>query len=275
VTAATLARVVRRALPLLVAVVAAATLAATAAADGDPASDILLTQNYYLPYPEPPKEATAPLKESVAAAFAKGYRVKVAVIATKTDLGTVPSLFNKPSQYAKFLGSEIKMLYVGPLLIVMPEGFGIWDGGRTTAAEERVLDTLSVKDGSPGGLAAAADEAVRKLTSTGALKSKDVLGPTLFPRSALVVPGKPVKLTYAILEDSERSREVVWVYAGKTKLATLHSPLGPALYGKPRTVRWTAPKKLPRGALRYCVRAFDAAGNRSRTACVPLGKKVS
>jgi hypothetical protein len=271
---ATLAGVVRRAVPLLAAVVAASTLAAGAAADGDPASDILLTQNYYLPYPEPPKEATDPFKQSVAAAFAKGYRVKVAIIATKTDLGTIPELFNKPSQYAKFLGSEIKMLYIGPLLIVMPEGYGIWDGGRDTAAEERVLASLSVKDGSPGGLAAAADEAVRKLTETGALKSKDILGPTLFPRTALVVPGKRVKLTYAILEDSERSRELVWVYAGKEKLATLRSPLGQALYGKPRTVTWRAPKKLPRAALRYCVRSFDAAGNRSRTACVPLGKKI-
>ena len=84
-----------------------------------------------------------------------------------------------------------------------------------------------------------------------------------------------MKLTYAILEDSERSRETITVYAGKDVLAKLRSPPAQALYGKAHTVTWKAPKKLPRGALRYCVRAFDAAGNRSRTACIPLGKKVS
>jgi len=43
-------------------------------------------------------------------------------------LGAIPSLFNKPNQYARFLGFELSAGFIGPLLIVMPSGFGIWDG---------------------------------------------------------------------------------------------------------------------------------------------------
>src|SRR5262249_49953284 len=39
-------------------------------------------------------------------------------IATRTDLGSVPSLFGKPKAYAQFLGEEIRSFYTGPLLVV-------------------------------------------------------------------------------------------------------------------------------------------------------------
>ena len=52
----------------------------------------------------------------------RGYRVKVAVIASGADLGAIPSLFGKPTEYSRFLGVELSMYYVGPLLIVMPAG---------------------------------------------------------------------------------------------------------------------------------------------------------
>jgi hypothetical protein len=255
------------------ATLAAAVLASTAAADGDPASDILLTQDVYVPYPAPSTSVTDPLMKTVAAAFAKGYRVKVAVIATKTDLGSVPELYDKPKEYAKFLGTEIEQLYAGPLLIVMPAGYGVYDAGRSTVAEERVLESLGVEEKSADGLVAAADAAVRKLTETGALKSKDIRPPAVFPRTAVVEPGRTVKLTYSVLEDSERSKEIVKVYAGKKRLAVMRTKLKLALYTKPRVVRFTAPKPLPHGAFRYCVAATDAAGNRSRTACMPLAVK--
>src|SRR5438093_1094227 len=92
-------------------------VAGAARADGDPASDVLYIQDTFLPYPPPPKATVAALKRNVAAAYAKGYRVKVAVIATAYDLGAVPALFNKPKAYAKFLGQEISSIFVGPLLI--------------------------------------------------------------------------------------------------------------------------------------------------------------
>jgi hypothetical protein len=260
----------RRACSLAIAALFAAAIAPGALADGDPASDVLLSQNVYFPYPSPPKEASSPLERSVDAAFAKRHRIKVAVIATKIDLGSVPSLFGKPNRYAKFLGTELQQFYGGPLLIVMPAGFGIYDLGRSTAAEERVLDRLPLKDRSPAGLVAAAAVAVEKLTAAGALASRDIRAPIIFPQSATVRPGRRVKLTFSVIEDSERARFAVTVYAGKKRIASLRSPLRRTTYAKPRSVSWTAPSPLPRGRFRYCVLGRDAAGNRSRTACAPL-----
>ena len=130
---------------LAAAILAGVLLALTcsaARADGDPASDTLIFQNVFLPYPTPPKEITKPLAAAVSDVYAKSYRVKVAVIASPQDLGAVPSLFDKPVEYAQFLGTELGLYYIGPLLIVMPAGYGIYDGGRTVVAEETVLAKL-------------------------------------------------------------------------------------------------------------------------------------
>jgi hypothetical protein len=54
-------------------------------------------------------------------------------------MGSVTALFRRPTRYAHFLGLELRQLYQGPLLIVMPNGYGIYDGGRSTRAEARVL----------------------------------------------------------------------------------------------------------------------------------------
>src|SRR5207302_5619504 len=76
--AATLRPVPRRS--LAAAILAAALLAltcSTARADGDPASDTLIFQNVFLPYPPPPGAITKPLAAAVRNVYAKGYRVKV------------------------------------------------------------------------------------------------------------------------------------------------------------------------------------------------------
>ena len=77
---------------LAAAILAGVLLALTcsaARADGDPASDTLIFQNVFLPYPTPPKEITKPLAAAVSDVYAKSYRVKVAVIASPQDLGAV------------------------------------------------------------------------------------------------------------------------------------------------------------------------------------------
>ena len=71
---------------------------------------MLYLKNVFLPYPAPSAGAARSIHEAVASAYAKRYRVKVAVIATASDLGSVPSLFGKPTQYAKFLGAGAKTL---------------------------------------------------------------------------------------------------------------------------------------------------------------------
>ena len=82
--------------------------------------------------------------------YARGDRVKVALIHTAEDLGAIPSLFGQPGEYAHFLGVELGLWYVGPLLVVMPAGFGVYDGGRSTAAAEQVLRSVDPADGEAG-----------------------------------------------------------------------------------------------------------------------------
>src|SRR5438876_401116 len=57
-----------------VAVLALA-LVSGAAADGDPASDVLLTQNAFFPSPAPSAGAQQDLNQAIAVAYAKSYRV--------------------------------------------------------------------------------------------------------------------------------------------------------------------------------------------------------
>jgi len=241
----------------------------TALADGDPASDVLPVQNIFTPYP-PPANAKA-LTASVDKVFQSGHRVRVAVIVTRRDLGSIPSLFGKANAYARFLGQEIGSFYAGPLLIVMPSGFGIYDGRRSTTPEAGVLAKLKVDGSSASTLVASATTAVDALAAAGALNSPDILPPSAYPVEPTVHPGKSVNITYHVLEDSERSSEVVTVYDGAKVLAVLHSPMRFADYNTPRSVRWDVPADVPRKGLKFCIVATDAAGNREQQpACSPI-----
>src|SRR5262249_17353430 len=76
---------------------------ATALADGDPASDFLLSQTTFLPFDSNiSKEDGDRLNELVAEAKKRGYTIRVAIIGKPFDLGAVPSLWAKPKTYARF-----------------------------------------------------------------------------------------------------------------------------------------------------------------------------
>jgi len=260
--------------PFLVSALIAAAIAGGAVggalADGDPASDVLYVQDVFLPYPPPPKATVAALKRSVAAAYAKRYRVKVAVIASASDLGAVPELFNKPKAYAKFLGQEISPIFVGPLVIVMPAGFGVYDGGRSTAAEERVLGSLDIAGPSADDLTQTATIAVQKLTVAGALRSKDIRPPQVYPQPATGRRGTTVRLKYSVLDDSERTKDVVRISAGATVKAVLRTPVRTAVYARPHSVTWRIPTSLKPGMLRFCIVATDPTGNKNAPVCTQL-----
>jgi hypothetical protein len=115
-------------------VLAALLAPAAARAAGDPASDYLLTQAVFTPIDVTlPPASVEQLAEIQRDAKAKGYEVRVALIATRYDLGAVPTLFEKPQVYARFLWQEIRFVYHGPLLVVMPNGYGYWEqGGKVT-----------------------------------------------------------------------------------------------------------------------------------------------
>jgi hypothetical protein len=115
-----------RLLPVIAVAAALALVApAPALADGDPASDVLLLQDVYLPYapgvPGPLGSAITTLLKTTRKA---GFALKVAIIATPQDLGAVPQFFGKPQQYAPFLQREIAFNSKVPLLVVMAAGYG-------------------------------------------------------------------------------------------------------------------------------------------------------
>lgn len=159
-----------RAFCTLAFLVAAVVVAAPAArADGDPASDWLISQDVFLPF-------NSNISTGDAARFAalvrdardKGYQIKVAVIAKPYDLGTVGVLYRKPQQYARFLGQELFFVWKERLLIVMPNGYGISRIGRPIARERRALAALPRASSTRGtDLLAAATTAVERLAGAG------------------------------------------------------------------------------------------------------------
>lgn len=257
----------------LLAILIAASIAPTALADGDPASDVLPTMDVYFPLSVPSGDAASALSSAVSQVYAGGDRVKVAVIATVDDMGAIPSLFNMPKPYARFLGQELAGFYEGPLLIVMPSGFGIYDGGRSTGAEGAVLEGLSVSGSSPDALTRSAAAAVQKLQSAGALKSADVRPPYVYPDVVTVRPGKTVDLTFRLLDDSEHARASITITSGSKTIASFRSPALTAVYTKQQSVSWPVPKNVPTKGLELCLAAVDGSGNHSTPDCVPIKVK--
>jgi len=139
--------------------------ASVARADGDPASDVLVTESVFVPWDagiSPAQEAR--LEGVLAAATRAGFPIRVAVIASTTDLGTVTPLWNDPRAYALYLGTELSLVYKGQVLVVMPDGIGVYPGARRPSeAEVAAAATLPA----PGRrLVSAAEAAVQRLAAS-------------------------------------------------------------------------------------------------------------
>ena len=132
-------------------------------ADGDPASDVLASQAVYVPGDGgfAPSQ-TAQLSALVAEAQRAGVPIRVALIATQADLGSVTELWRQPRNYARFLGQELAQVYRGTLIVAMPAGFGIVsvggapargqvgvaaDHGPLVPATMRVVQAVAATDG--------------------------------------------------------------------------------------------------------------------------------
>lgn len=171
------------------ALVGAGALApAQAGADADPASDTLLAQDIFLPAPQGPSKAVSTaLAATVRRARAAGYPLKVAVIATPTDLGGVPQLFGRPQEYADFLAREIALNpdAKGPLLVVMPEGYGVHNAGPNAG---KAIDSLLPPGSTPDDLGrSAVDATVRLAGEAGHRVAKSKLPGKSSGSSALVI----------------------------------------------------------------------------------------
>jgi cytochrome oxidase Cu insertion factor (SCO1/SenC/PrrC family) len=148
-------------------------------ADGDPASDYLYTQPVFMPAGTAPA-VQAPVRSAIAASDHAGAPIKVAVIGSAYDLGSITPLWRRPQTYARFLGVELSYRYRGLLLIVMPNGFGLYEGGSSVATEQRALTGVRIATGTTG-LAAAAAAAVRRLA---AVRGHPIAGVAGLPRAS-------------------------------------------------------------------------------------------
>jgi hypothetical protein len=183
----------------VLAVAAALAVApAPAMADGDPASDVLLLQDVYLPYapgvPAPLGKAITNLLKTTRKA---GFQLKVAIIAQPQDLGAVPQFYGHPQSYAPFLEREIAFNTKKPLLVVMAAGYG---GAALPSGTETALQGLEAPAAGTGdALGRAAVTAILKLAKAAghpvpAPKLPTATGGGGGSTSPLVVFGVPVAL---------------------------------------------------------------------------------
>jgi hypothetical protein len=167
---------------LLACALAAGYISAPARADGDPASDYLIGQQVFLGYDAKiPASLESKLVAAVASANKNGFPVKVALIWSRYDMGSVPELFNKPQTYARFLDAEDSKCWWGGacgsgrfktttrLVVVMPDGLGFAQWKHSPKAGYRTLAGIRVTQ-TPSGLATAATTAVVKLASAAGVK---------------------------------------------------------------------------------------------------------
>jgi cytochrome oxidase Cu insertion factor (SCO1/SenC/PrrC family) len=175
---------------LVAAVAAVGVFASTARADGDPASDYLLSQQvFFSSLPSSGSSSERQLAATVSAANRAGFAIRVAVISSSYDLGSIAALWREPSLYARFLGVELSAVYKGRLLVVMPNGFGFNWPGHPTAPADRVL--ARVPAGSAGtALMSSAADAVRTLAGTSGVVLSAASASANRPASGSRSPGR-------------------------------------------------------------------------------------
>jgi cytochrome oxidase Cu insertion factor (SCO1/SenC/PrrC family)/thiol-disulfide isomerase/thioredoxin len=148
---------------VLGAILASVAVAGVARADGDPGSDVLVFQNLFVRSDAGLSvRAQAQFGGLLQSAVTAGFPVRVAIIASRYDLGAVSALWGDPRGYAQFLGTELSLAYKQRLLVVMPSGFGFTWADHATAPEYAILGRIQITPGG-GGLLAAAQMAVRGL----------------------------------------------------------------------------------------------------------------
>jgi hypothetical protein len=107
---------------LVAVVLAAGSVASVARADGDPGSDVLVYQDLFAGSSAGLSvQQQARLGDLLKAASAARFPIRVAIIASPTDLGAVTALWREPRSYARFLGLELSLAYKQRLLVVMPK----------------------------------------------------------------------------------------------------------------------------------------------------------
>jgi hypothetical protein len=143
-----------------------------ALADGDPASDYLITQQLFVSFKATFSDSNVTrLRALLDDSKRQGFPLKVAVIAGRYDLGSVPSLFGKPQQYASFLGQEDYYFFKDELLVVMPQGYGLHKPSGVPAGDRAAVAAFPIPQTAViGPLIAAAERAVVALAERRGLR---------------------------------------------------------------------------------------------------------
>jgi len=112
-----------------------------------------------------PTASAKALEAAVQEAKAKGYPIRVALIGSTFDLGSVGVLYKQPKRYARFLGQELTLVYSGRLLIAMPNGLAVSKAGVLVPSEQKVIDPIAAPGSDDAAIAAAATRAVVRLAA--------------------------------------------------------------------------------------------------------------
>jgi len=157
---------------------------AAARGDGDPASDVLVSQSLFLPYDTYVSSARqAQLEGLLRSAQRSGFPIRVAMIPSEYDLGSVGVLWRNPRTYARFLGIELSLTYTGRLLVVMPGGFGINWPHHSTAAAYKVLGSVPIGAGG-AGLVGATELAIHRLAAAAGVRLSSSASAAAPPRAS-------------------------------------------------------------------------------------------
>jgi cytochrome oxidase Cu insertion factor (SCO1/SenC/PrrC family)/thiol-disulfide isomerase/thioredoxin len=231
-------------LVLVAAALIAAAVAPSARADGDPGSDVLVYQDLFAG-----SDAGLSVQQQVElgallkATARGGAPIRVAVIASSADLGSVTELWRNPRAYARFLGIELSLVYKQRLLVVMPNGIGFNWPGHAAASSYRALAPVPIRSGADG-LFNAAEAAVRKLALSGGVR---------LPSSTLGAPVAPTPAERAVSQPSRHGTDEVLGIVALALLAlagivlVLRRTVGRSGWPRPRLTRRLRARPRPSG----------------------------
>ena len=120
---------------------------AGALADGDPASDVLVQSQLFNPVDSGVSLATQARLEAVLAQAARaGFPIRVALIASQSRTSGPRRRCGDPDEVRAVPGFELPQLYGGQMLVVMPNGFGLY-GTALGAARGHPAEARGAGDG--------------------------------------------------------------------------------------------------------------------------------
>jgi hypothetical protein len=216
----------RLALLALIVVLAAGWAPARASADGDPASDVLVTQSLFLPFDAAvSSRQQAQIAGLLQEAAKSGYQLRLALIVSRADLGSVSELWRKPQAYAEFLGDELSLVYRGTLLVVMPDGLGIYRDIGSLGTERAALEGVSAH-GAGDRVAVAALMAIERVAAA----AGHPLAPPSATPAPVAAPGRPETVAWVVFVLSGVLVAAAWTASIRVR--------PPRVRGRLARIRW-------------------------------------